>query len=429
MRANHNLKQGLREEEGQVVQQLQILQAQIGNVNGYSCGTPLSDSRNMTNSEEGIVHVEKKRESKTIIPSKTNRIKTNIKASMQDAMAGAAAGMLAKTAVAPIERVKLLMQLQTSLSTVTESTKPSVEKATILKPPKTATMPVTCSMTNNIQGSSAWNVARSVYTEEGIIAFWRGNTPNVIRQGGAAALNFMLMDWYKAAIAPILNMTLLLPSQRPHIERQKRRKIVSSFLSGGLAGGTTTTVLYPIEFLRTRLAMDIGSRSATCSTKRQYPRGMRDVFCSIWKTDGLKGMYQGYGIALSGVVLYRALHLGGYDACKTELLHRRRRNSNYSITEEVITMTMGERFAVAQTVSIVAGTMCYPIDSVRRRLMMQAGQPVEMRKYANSIHAFRTIFIEEGMRGFYLGIGPNLIRSFGSALLLVSYDVFKGMVT
>jgi solute carrier family 25 (adenine nucleotide translocator) protein 4/5/6/31 len=154
---------------------------------------------------------------------------------------------------------------------------------------------------------------------------------------------------------------------------------------------------------------------------------MRDVFTSIWKSDGLKGMYQGYGIALSGVVLYRALHLGGYDACKTELLHRRRKQGTHDLTSD-ITMTMGERFLIAQIVSIGAGTICYPIDSVRRRLMMQAGQPKDLRLYSNSLHAFRRIFVEEGIRGFYLGIGPNLMRSFGGALLLVAYDVFKCMV-
>jgi solute carrier family 25 (adenine nucleotide translocator) protein 4/5/6/31 len=88
---------------------------------------------------------------------------------------------------------------------------------------------------------------------------------------------------------------------------------------------------------------------------------------------------------------------------------------------------MGERFAIAQVISITAGTICYPIDSVRRRLMMQAGQPVDVRLYSNSIHAFQRIFMEEGVKGFYLGIGPNLMRSFGGALLLVSYDVFRGM--
>ena len=246
----------------------------------------------------------------------------------------------------------------------------------------------------------------------------------MIRQGGAAALNFMLMDRYKAAIAPIMAHTLRIPSNRPHIERKKRRKVLSSFLSGGLAGGTTTTVLYPIEFLRTRLAMDMGS------TDRLYPRGMRDVFFGIYKTDGLRGMYQGYGIALGGVVLYRALHLGGYDACKTEVLHRRRKQSlnggRSDFSDEILTLP--ERFAIAQVVSIVAGTICYPIDSVRRRLMMQAGQRLSDRPYNNSIHAFRRVFVEEGIRGFYLGIGPNLIRSAGGALLLVAYDVFKSMI-
>jgi len=359
----------------------------------------------------------------TIAPKQTN--KERIKSSMTDAFAGAAAGALAKTVVAPIERVKLLMQLQKSIQTAQLNPIGNFTAATDIAA-TTAVIETTTksSPTIHISGS-AWNVARTVYNEEGILAFWRGNTPNVLRQGGAAALNFMLMDCYKAAITPILNATLALPSKRAHEDRQKRRQIISSILSGGLAGGTTTTFLYPIEFMRTRLALDLGSSSSdTC--KRIYPRGMRDVFCSIWKTDGWRGMYQGYGIALSGVVLYRALHLGGYDACKTELLHRRRKEN--TCLDVHTTMTMVERFMIAQTVSIVAGTICYPIDSVRRRLMMQAGQPGDARLYSNSIHAFQRIFMEEGIKGFYLGIGPNLMRSFGGALLLVAYDVFKGMV-
>ena len=50
-------------------------------------------------------------------------------------------------------------------------------------------------------------------------------------------------------------------------------------------------------------------------------------------------------------------------------------------------------------------------------------------KYINgSVHAFRRIWVEEGMKGFYLGIGPNLIRSVGGAVLLVTYDIFKSMI-
>jgi len=183
-------------------------------------------------------------------------------------------------------------------------------------------------------------------------------------------------------------------------------------------GGTTTTVLYPIDFLRTRLAMDVGSSSDL----RRYPRGMRDVLYHTLKADGIKGIYQGYGIALSGVVVYRALHLGGYDACKTEIIHWRRKSA------QAADLSLAERFFAAQFVSIVAGSACYPIDSVRRRLMMQAGLPKASRIYYNSIDCFQKVWKAEGMKGFYLGIGPNIFRSFGGSVLLVGYDVFKGMI-
>jgi len=341
----------------------------------------------------------------------TNKIKRNsntkntaeslLSNALKDALAGGAAGVVAKTAVAPIERVKLLMQLRGSLSFGGQQMIP---------------------YDSNFSWSG-WNVAKTVHRKEGFLAFWRGNTPNVIRQGGATALNFMLMDWYKITIKPIMEYSLLLPSNRPRYKREKRRALISSFLSGGLAGGTTTTVLYPVEFLRTRLAADTGNKS------RLYPRGMRDVFSVIWKADGLKGMYQGYGIALFGVVFYRAIHMGGYDACKTELIYRRQNfkdGRSETLSANKLSLTFADRFAVAQVVSIAAGTICYPIDSVRRRLMMQAGEPAAERSYHNSIHAFHKIFLEEGARGFYLGIGPNLLRSFGAALMLVSYDIFRG---
>merc|ERR1712029_289324 len=197
--------------------------------------------------------------------------------------------------------------------------------------------------------------------------------------------------------------------------------LVSSFLSGGLAGGTVTTVLYPVEFVRTRLAMDVGR--GTVEAPRLYPDGMRDVCLSIWRADGWRGLYQGYGIALAGVVLYRALHLGGYDAVKTEILHRRghhmargdfhiandksraehterhsahfRATAGHSKSAFSPGLTMGERFLAAQIVSFVAGTACYPIDSIRRRLMMQAGVSSEERLYRNSLDCFHQVIVSE----------------------------------
>lgn len=285
-------------------------------------------------------------------PEATKRTNSSFRA----AMAGAFSGAFAKTAVAPIERVKLLMQLQSSLNSTSYMNKSTIE------------------------------TMFTIYREQGYLAFWRGNLPNVIHQGGSSALNFMFMDYYKALAG---------------------NSVYSSFMSAGMAGGTATTILYPIQYLRTRLAADIGSAGT-----RLYPNGMRDVLASTVRIDGIRGLYQGYGIALGGIFLYRSLHMGGYDAIKSHMF-------------EPDSMTWAGRFGAAQFVSLAAGTLCYPIDSVRRRLMMQAG--ASEKKYRHGAHAFRLIWSQEGIRGFYRGIAPNLVRSVGAALLLVSYDALQSL--
>jgi solute carrier family 25 (adenine nucleotide translocator) protein 4/5/6/31 len=302
----------------------------------------------------------------------------------RDVVAGASAGAFSKTVMAPIERVKLLLQLQGSVQ-------------------------------GSVGGTTAYQVAWHIYREEGILAFWRGNLPNCLRTAGQAALNFALMDYYKTvAVSPFLAGTIIQRRTTSLQQIERRRQFMASFISGGMAGGTATTVLYPVEFLRTRLAMDQGRSVET----RKY-RGMRHVLTSTLRADGLRGLYQGYGIAVSGGILFRLLYLGGYDAIKTEWqIYKRQTGGNDSLD-------WTERFAAAEMISLTAGTICYPIDSVRRRMMMQAGEPKEKRLYIGSIHCFRVIWAQEGLRGFFLGIAPNMVRSIGGALMLVAYDLFK----
>ena len=179
----------------------------------------------------------------------------------REAVAGACAGAFSRTVLAPVERVKLLKQLSGSVRDGSDLSKQQ----------------------------SAWQVAKTVYYEQGVAAFWRGNVPNVIRVSGTAAVNFTCMEYYKrVAVAPWFKR---LPFQRhattrPQIER--RRRLATSLVSGGLAGATATTVLYPVEFLRTRLAMDVGGTagrgrgSNTSTTRPRQYSGMLDVLGKIF---------------------------------------------------------------------------------------------------------------------------------------------------
>jgi solute carrier family 25 (adenine nucleotide translocator) protein 4/5/6/31 len=120
--------------------------------------------------------------------------------------------------------------------------------------------------------------------------------------------------------------------------------------------------------------------------------------------------------------MHRFIYLGGYDFIKSEYAARRKIQDSSGKRNK---MLLAERYAAAQIVSMSASTLHYPLDCVRRRLMMQAGVPKEARKYRNAFQCFVRVWNEEGVRGFYLGLGPNLLRCVGSALALVFYDEFK----
>ena len=82
-------------------------------------------------------------------------------------------------------------------------------------------------------------------------------------------------------------------------------------LSGGLAGASTTFVGYPLDFARTRLAVDTGRRKA----EREFT-GIKDCMKKVWRADGIPGLYRGFAISLPAMILYRGTYFGLYDTGK-----------------------------------------------------------------------------------------------------------------
>jgi len=287
---------------------------------------------------------------------------------LSDALAGCLAGAVSKTFIAPIDRVKLLLQLQTATS-------------------------------SSVQYNGAVDVISRTLKHEGALSFWRGNMPAVYRHIGTTAFTFSLKDQFRNIALPFIY-----ESDKPN---SRRRHLAGALLSGGAAGLVSCAVFYPLDYVRTLLALDHGRRR-----ERSY-RGMRDVINATVKLHGIAGVYNGFGVAVTGSVLFRALHLGLYDFGK----HSLRPDQN----------TFANRFCVAQFVSIMAGTLCYPLDSVRRRLMMQGGEATPL--FTTTRQCVAHILKNEGRRGFFLGLAPNLFRSVGGAVLLVSYDEFKSYLS
>jgi solute carrier family 25 (mitochondrial adenine nucleotide translocator), member 4/5/6/31 len=182
-----------------------------------------------------------------------------------------------------------------------------------------------------------------------------------------------------------------------------------SLLAGGLSGGTSLVVLYPFDFARTRVGTDVGVG------KHRLYTGSIDCLRKTLAAEGLRGVYRGFDVALVGIVAWRALYFGCYDSATMHIFGDRRGGS------------FAQRWAVAQAVTSVAGTAVYPLDTVRRRMMMQSGRQAVL--YKSSWHCCLTMARTEGVRGFYRGLSANLFRGMGGALMLVLFDEIKAIMS
>jgi solute carrier family 25 (adenine nucleotide translocator) protein 4/5/6/31 len=287
----------------------------------------------------------------------------DVKKFLIDLASGGTAAAVSKTAVAPIERVKLLLQVQDASQSI------AVDK----------------------RYKGIMDVLVRVPKEQGFSALWRGNLANVIRYFPTQALNFAFKDTYKK---------LFLNNVDKH--KQFWRFFAGNLASGGAAGATSLCFVYPLDFARTRLAADVGS-----GKNREF-KGLADCLIKIAKSDGPIGLYRGFFVSVQGIIIYRAAYFGMFDTAKV------------IFTKDGQKLNFFAAWGIAQVVTIGSGILSYPWDTVRRRMMMQSGRKDIL--YKNTLDCALKIIRNEGMRAMFKGAGSNVLRGTGGALVLAIYD-------
>jgi len=282
-----------------------------------------------------------------------------------DFFMGGVSAAVSKTAAAPIERVKLLIQNQDEML-----------KSGRLDKPYTGIV----------------NCFRRVMANEGILPLWRGNWANVLRYFPTQALNFAFKDYFKRLFG-----------------RSKERDgyfiwFVGNLASGGAAGACSLLFVYSLDYARTRLAND--NKSAKKGGERQF-NGLIDVYRKTLKSDGIAGLYRGFVISCVGIVIYRGLYFGMYDSLKPVVLTGSMKDSFIG------------SFFLGWCITIGAGLASYPIDTIRRRMMMTSGEAV---KYKSSIDCALKIIRAEGTMSLFKGAGANILRGIAGAGVLAGYD-------
>ncbi|WOH14658.1 hypothetical protein DCAR_0934178 [Daucus carota subsp. sativus] len=221
--------------------------------------------------------------------------------------------------------------------------------------------------------------------DEGVISLWRGNTANVIRYFPTQALNFAFKDYFKR----LFNFN-------------KDRDGYWKWFAGNLGSGGAAA--------RTRLAND--AKAAKKGGGRQL-NGLIDVYKKTLASDGIAGLYRGFNISCVGIIVYRGLYFEMYDSLKPVLLTGKMQDSFFA------------SFALGWVITNGAGLASYPIDTVRRRMMMTSGEAV---KYKSSMDAFTQILKNEGAKSLFKGAGANILRAISGAGVLAGYDKLQVLV-
>ncbi|KAI3390773.1 hypothetical protein diail_8683 [Diaporthe ilicicola] len=282
-----------------------------------------------------------------------------------DFLMGGVSAAVSKTAAAPIERIKLLIQNQDEM----------------LKQGR---------LDRKYNGIA--DCFRRTAADEGVMSLWRGNTANVIRYFPTQALNFAFRDKFKKMF-----------NYKKEVDGYAKW-MAGNLASGGAAGATSLLFVYSLDYARTRLAND--AKSAKKGGERQF-NGLIDVYRKTLASDGIAGLYRGFGPSVAGIVVYRGLYFGMYDSLKPVLLTGSLANNFLA------------SFALGWTVTTGAGIASYPLDTVRRRMMMTSGEAV---KYSSSLDAFRQIVAKEGIKSLFKGAGANILRGVAGAGVLSIYD-------
>jgi len=287
-----------------------------------------------------------------------------------DLVLGGVSGAIVKTAMSPIERVKILMQTQDSNPKVISGE----EK----------------------RYTGIGDCFKRVQAEQGFKAFWRGNLVNCIRyapqQGSALALND----------------TIKRNSPKYDPKTHYWQDFGSKLLAGGAAGGAANIVCYPFDFARTRLASDLSAG------KPQF-NGILDCITKTINQGGITGLYRGAAVTVAGAFVYRGGQLGLFAQVQDMNPYKKDKGM----------LGIVASFIAASVARTITTPFNYPFDTVRRRMMLDSEKPAAERLYSSGINCFFKVMQTEGFAGMYKGLVPELFRGLGGPLVLTAYDRIK----
>ncbi|CAF0711259.1 unnamed protein product [Brachionus calyciflorus] len=265
---------------------------------------------------------------------------------LRNLVAGGLAGAISRTCTAPLDRIRIFLQVHGA------ETKIGIIDA-----------------------------AKNMIKEGGIRSLWRGNLINVLKITPESALKFTAYEQIKILMG----------------KEGEQLPTFQKFISGTLAGFIAQSTIYPMEVLKTRLAL----------RKTGEFNGISDCIRKIYKTDGLKAFYRGYLMNTLGIAGV-GIDLAIYETLKNKYQNLYPENPQPSVLALLF---------IANTSSTTAMLSTYPLFLIRTKMQSSSNTKDGILSIAKKVYA------TNGVLGFYKGSLANLAKVAPAASIgYISYE-------
>lgn len=285
-------------------------------------------------------------------------------------VAGGVAGCCAKTTIAPLDRVKILLQGQSP----------------------------------HYRHLGVFSTLTAVPKKEGILGLYKGNGAMMVRIFPYGAIQFMAFDKYKK----LLNTKIGISG---HIHR---------LMAGSMAGMTAVICTYPLDVVRARLAFQV--------TGDHRYSGIANVFQSIYRMEGILGFYRGLTPTLIGMAPYAGLSFFTFGTLKSLGLKHfpEQLGRPSSDNPDVLVLKTHVNLLCGGVAGAFAQTVSYPLDVARRRMQLGTALP-DSDKCVSPIKTLKYVYEQYGIkRGLYRGLSLNYVRCVPSqAMAFTTYEFMK----
>ncbi|XP_078257990.1 mitochondrial thiamine pyrophosphate carrier [Rhinoraja longicauda] len=287
----------------------------------------------------------------------------------QAAMAGSAAGLLTRVFINPLDVLKIRFQLQ-------------IERLSLQEP--------------RAKYHGIAQATSRIFREEGLQAFWKGHVPAQLLSISYGAVQFASFE----SLTKFAHNAMLYESRNPIVH----------FVCGGLAACTATVTLQPIDTLRTRFV---------AQGEPKVYRNLWHAVITMFRSEGPLSFYRGLTPTIIAVFPYAGLQFASYN-----IFHRISKWASVS-SGNVHNLVCGG------CAGIISKTLTYPLDLLKKRLQVDGFQKAriafgQVQTYEGFLDCVSQLARGEGLRGFYKGLSPSILKAaFSTGLIFFWYELFR----